>query len=467
MRIPSSQASGVPDWARQAVFYHIYPLGFLNAPHANTGQGAAVYRLSEISRWFDHITNLGVTAIYFGPLFESHTHGYDTVDYFQIDRRLGDNGLFREIVEELHQRNIRVILDGTFNHTGRGFFAFKDLQENKRASAYKDWYYVNWGADSAYGDGFAYKSWQGYESLPTLNTENPEVRQYIFEVARMWLSDMQIDGWRLDVAHELSQDFWWEFRRVCKKANPDAFLLGELIDGDYRTWVAPDLLDSGTDYQLYNALWRSFNNADLSVLKTALERAYHSEWGIFKDLALFNFLSNHDVTRILSLLEDTRHFYPALILLMTMPGIPSLYYGDEVGMTGHKEDGDAALRRPMPPPDAEWPDHEHAVYRQVARMTAIHKNHPALVYGRFAALEAEHTLFSFMRQHVRETAVIVINSGDQPVARQISIGQEGIPDGVRFRDVLDDKGAEFVVENGSLTIDRVWPGWGRILIADR
>lgn len=466
MRIPQ-QSEWPPEWARRAVFYQIYPLGFLDAPPRNDRRSDPVPRLAELRNWYDHIINLGVTAIYFCPVFESLSHGYDTVDFFSIDRRLGDTHLFREIVDELHELGLRVILDGVFNHTGREFFAFQDILQNGRDSQYVDWYFINWGSDSSYRDGFAYDCWENHQSLPRLNLDRPDTRNYIFEVARMWLGDVGMDGWRLDVAYEIDPGFWWEFRRVCKAAKPDCFLLGELIHGDYRKWVAPDLLDSGTNYQLHKAILGSFNDKNFWELKAVMERALHPEWGVFADLTLFNFLGNHDVTRILSELKDPRYFYPALIFLMTAPGIPCLYYGDEVGMHGRKKDGDRVLRRPMLLPDEVWPDKERNIYRETARLAAIRKQHPSLLYGRYAALNAGRTIFSFLRQYVRETAIIAINSGDKPVALSVPAGKEGIPDDTLFTDVLDHARQTYRVENGQLKIDKLWPGWGRIMVAER
>lgn len=467
MRTPQSIDS-VPEWARRAVFYHIYPLGFFNAPRHNGGRMAATPRLANLRNYYDHLLGLGVTALYIGPLFESGTHGYDTIDYFSVDRRLGDNNLFGQLVDELHERGLRVMLDGVFHHTGRGFFAFQDVCQHGRESRYKDWYLINWGADSHYHDGFSYECWEGHQALPRLNLNNPEVREYLFSIARMWLGDVGIDGLRLDVAHQVSPDFWWEFRRVCKQAKPDCFLVGELLGGDYRTWVAPDLLDSGTDYQLYKALWSSFNDRNFWELKAVLERAQHPEWGVFRDLQLLTFLGNHDVNRIGSQLADPRYVYPALILLLTLPGIPCLYYGDEVGMTGRVDgsEGDYAVRQPMPAPDDPWPNADRSLYRETSKLVQLRKAHPSLTYGRFAPLETGYQVFSFLRQHTREVAVVVINAGDQTVQLQIPVGREGIPDGTVFRDEMDDTRPTFQVSGGKLTIDALYPGWGRVLIAE-
>jgi cyclomaltodextrinase / maltogenic alpha-amylase / neopullulanase len=468
MRFPD-QIETIPEWARRAVFYHIYPFGFFNAPQSNSGRSASVPRLASLRNYYDHLQGLGITALYIGPLFESLTHGYDTSDYFTIDRRLGDVNLFRQIVDELHERGIRVILDGVFHHTGRGFFAFRDLLENRRESRYKDWYLINWGADSGYNDGFSYDCWEGHESLPRLNLDHPEVREYLFQVTRMWLGDVGIDGWRLDVAHKISPSFWWEFRRISKETRPDCFLVGELLGGDYRTWVAPDLLDSGTDYQLYKAMWSSFNDKNFWELKAVLERSKHPEWGVFRDLHLMTFLGNHDVNRIASQLTNARNLYPALILLLTLPGVPCLYYGDEVGMTGkvNGPDGDHPVRQAMPAPDDAWPNADRSLYLETSRLVNLRKTHPSLIYGRFAVLETGYEVFSFLREHPREVTVTAVNAGDEPTRIEIAIGREGIPDGTTFRDLLDDAQPEFVVSGGKLVIKTVYPGWGRVLVAAR
>ncbi len=464
MRIPQQPADWVPLWAREAVFYHIYPLGFLGAPRRNDRQGQVVPRLADLRRWFDHIAGLGVTAIYFGPLFESGSHGYDTIDYFTVDRRLGDITLFKQLVDELHARGLRIIVDGVFHHTSRDFFAFRDIREKGRDSRYAGWYLINWGSDSRYGDGFAYECWEGHQSLPRLNLDNREVRNYIFQVCQMWLGDIGVDGWRLDVAYAISPDFWWEFRRICKQINPDSFLLGELIHGDYRAYVAPDLLDAAINYQLYTSIWRSLNDANYWELQAVMERAIHPEFGLYRDLALFNFLGNHDVTRILSQLKNPRDVYLALIFLLTAPGIPCLYYGDEVGMTGRKEDGDATLRQPMPAPEAAWPDTQHHLYREIARLVSIRRSHPSLIYGSYATLHAKDTLFSFMRRHTREVVVVALNSGEKETALTLPVGQEGVLNGITFRDALDPQ-TSVTTRSGQLDIELLYPGWGRILIA--
>lgn len=244
-----------PEWFDEGLMYQIYPLGtpgpggggfFGGVPAENDMVSPPTQKILLLRQWYTHLVNLGVTSIYFSPLFESETHGYDTVDYFMIDRRVGDLASFKTIVKELHELGIKVILDGVFNHTGRSFFAFQALVKagaNWASCEYKDWYFLSEG-NSTYDDAFAYRSWEGHEELPELNVENQQVKDYLFKVAKFWLGEVQVDGWRLDVAHELPPAFWRDFRTACTEANPEHILLGEVIHGDYNTWYVPQVVQS-------------------------------------------------------------------------------------------------------------------------------------------------------------------------------------------------------------------------------
>ncbi|KAK3269464.1 hypothetical protein CYMTET_22097 [Cymbomonas tetramitiformis] len=271
----------LPEWAENAVFYQLYPLGFFGAPTLNDLAPTPVPRLAKLREYYGYFKDLGVTAVYFSPLFESDTHGYDTADYFQIDRRMGDVALFKEIVDELHSHGMRVVLDGVFNHTGRRHPAFVDVMEKgPHLSEYANWYTVGARPDDYEGwceipdeeHGFSYDCWEGHAMLPKLNHAEPAVREHIFEVARFWLKEIGVDGWRLDVAHEMSPDFWREFRTVCMEANPDCLLVGEMIHGNYNNWVGNDRLHSGTNYQLSRAIWHSVLTQNFDELSCALLR---------------------------------------------------------------------------------------------------------------------------------------------------------------------------------------------------
>lgn len=453
----------MPSWARSAIFYHIYPLGFLDAPHQNPG-GEVVHRLPALSGWLDHIALLGCNAIYLGPIFESISHGYDTTDYFRIDRRLGDEADFRAFIEHAHLRGMRVVLDGVFNHTGRDFFAFRDLREKGPASRYADWYHVDWTKRSRSGDPFAYRGWEGHEHLPRLNHSNPQVRDYIFEVARMWLKDNNIDGWRLDAIEEIPVDFVWALRRECKSARPDALLLAETVHGDFRTYVDEDLCDTGTNYQFYDPLWQALSSQDLTVLDSAFARIFDAEVGLYRHLMLMNFIGNHDVERIASRLDNPAQVFLALLLMMTVPGIPSLYYGDEIGLKGKKQNGgDWNLRPPMPPRE-DWPDQRGALYEATARLATLRRRTPALREGLYLPIDSAADCLAFLREARSQKAIVVVNARAGAQRIELNLREHGFGEGAGFVDMLDPKHPRFYVRDGKLNLPSVWGNWGHVLV---
>ena len=240
----------MPDipWYDKAVFYHIYPLGLCGCAHENTGNSESHF--DKLNEWAMHAKKIGCTAIYIGPLFESVGHGYETTDYKMVDRRLGTNDDFKEFVKNCHTNNIRVVVDGVFNHTGREFFAFQDIKKNRENSRYKDWYcHVNFGGNNEYNDGFSYENWGGYNLLAKLNVWNPEVKNYLFDVVRFWVSEFDIDGIRLDAADVLDMNFMSELGQVAKQVKKDFWLMGEVIHGDYGRWANSDRLHSVTNYE--------------------------------------------------------------------------------------------------------------------------------------------------------------------------------------------------------------------------
>eukprot|EP00793_Prasinoderma_coloniale_P001349 PRCOL_00005124-RA len=351
------ESAEVPEWALEGTIYQIYPLGFFDAEPTNDHTGPVQPRLAKIREYYDYFEALGVTILQFSPLFESDTHGYDTADYFQIDRRLGDVALMKEIVAELKERGIRVVLDGVFNHTGPSHKAFLGLQRNGVHSEYAGWYRLaarrnelpGW-CESAEGC-FAYDCWEGHAMLPELDVTNHDVKQHIFDVARFWLCEVGVAGWRLDVAYEVSAEFWSEFRNVCKEAKHDCWLVGEIIHENYNTIVGDGMLGSATNYQLSKAMWSSLNDLNYGELTWSMQR----EQALYSHLPLLNFVGNHDVARIASQLHQPQHYLHATAFLLLARGVPSIYYGDELGMEGRPGEGscefcggDDAMRRPMP-----------------------------------------------------------------------------------------------------------------------
>ena len=316
-------------WYDEAVFYHIYPLGLTGAPKHNS-YGEPVHRLNTILPWISHIKAIGCNAIYIGPLFESVGHGYETTDYKKLDSRLGTNEDLTNFVSECHSQGIRVILDGVFNHTGRDFFAFQDIKQNRENSRYKDWYCnVNFRGNNSFKDGFSYENWGGYDLLVKLNQHNPAVKDYICDVIRFWVSEFDIDGIRLDAADVMDFEYMKALRIVANEVKPDFWLMGEVIHGNYSRWANDRTLHSVTNYMLYKALYSSHN--DHNYFEVAHTIKYVSDM-IGNKSNLYTFVDNHDVERIYTKLNNKAHFLPVHIMLYTLPGIPSLYYGSEFAL---------------------------------------------------------------------------------------------------------------------------------------
>jgi glycosidase len=454
----------IPEWAKTAILYHIYPLGFFGAPKYSSEESGTVNRLLEIRSFYDHFKKLGVNVIQFGPLFESVSHGYDTVDYMKIDHRLGSNDLFKEITSELHDMNIRVIIDGVFNHVSRSYKSFKDVQAYREKSMFKHWHFVDFLKDSPYKDGFDYENWEGHYSLVKLNLNEKDVRDYIFSACNYWLKEIGIDGWRLDVAYLIDTNFWREFRKICKKARPDCLLIGEMIHGPYDKWVGPELLDVGTGYQVYKSSWSAIDSDNMYELKANLERSFHKDWGLFRDTTLLNFLGNHDCTRIRSILKDDRLLFPAFLFLFTTNGIPKIYYGDEIGLTGIKtEHSDDDVRQPMPRSSDDWPELGNQIFRNVQNFIQIRKNNHALTHGKLTPVFADNNTLAFIRRSTKQTILVIISTYLEQTEKTIPLWNQNL-DGCRFVELLTQGGnREYIVNNNQLHISELYPCWGRIL----
>jgi cyclomaltodextrinase len=361
-------------WAYERVFYQIYPLGFCGAPLENDGVEA--HRILQVIDWIPHLTKLGIGAVYFGPVFESDTHGYNTRDYRKIDVRLGSSADFRQVVDKLHAADIRVVIDGVFNHVGRGFFGFQDVLRNRENSPYRDWFNINFGGDSPFGDGLWYEGWEGNYDLVRLNLRNPAVADYLMSCVKQWIQEFDIDGLRLDVAYLLDQDFIRRLRRETSAWKEDFFLVGEMIGGDYRQIMGDDLCHSATNYECYKGLYSSFNSMNMFEIMHSLLRQFGSEpWCLYRGRHLLSFADNHDVSRLASVLNNPEHLKPAYTLLFGMPGIPIIYYGSEWGAKADKSQGDPALRPHFDQP--EW----NALTDHIAGCAKAFSSSRALQYG--------------------------------------------------------------------------------------
>ncbi|MBN1799869.1 MAG: alpha-amylase [Candidatus Lokiarchaeota archaeon] len=454
----------IPEWTKDAVIYHIYPLGFFGAPRFGKAEQDTVPRLEQIRVYYDHFEDLGVNTIQFGPLFESERHGYDTIEYFKIDHRLGTNEVFKKIVAELHDRNIRVVVDGVFNHVSREFPSFKDVQAYRENSWRKHWHFIDFSKDNPRGDGFDYKTWEGHYNLVKLNLAESDVKNHIFSAARYWLGEIGIDGWRLDVAYLLPYGFLQEFRSICKMSKPDCLLVGEAIHGPYSKLVGSAALDAATGFQVQKSIWSAFNNRNLFELKAILERSFHPQWGQERNVTLVNFLGNHDTNRISSQLDDKRNLYPAVLLLFTLNGIPKIYYGDEIGLLGKKiPTSDDPVRQAMPPYPFDLSKENFNLLNHYKLCIRLRKNHHALKVGNLVSLHAGSHELAFMRQSSRETLLIAISSASETTSMSIPLWNLEL-EGKIFVEQLEQGGAkEYRVERNRLHIPEIYPHWGRIL----
>ena len=390
-------------WANESVFYQIYPLGFCGAPFENDGN--LEHRILKVEEWIPHIKKLGCNAIYFSPLFESDTHGYNTRDFQKVDCRLGTNEDFKQVVEKLHAEGIKVVLDGVFNHVGRGFFGFQDVLEKRENSPYKDWFHLNFGGNSPYQDGLYYEGWEGHYDLVKLNLRHEAVVQYLFESIDMWIKEFDIDGLRLDVAYCLDHDFVRRLRKFCDSKKEDFFLVGEMLHGDYKVLVNDEMLHSATNYECYKGLHSSFNSMNMFEIIHSLQRQFGPEpWTLYRGKHLLSFVDNHDVSRIASILQKKEHLHLIYALAFGMPGIPCVYYGSEWGALGDKSQGDPALRVSFEKP--EWTN----LTEFIAQMAEAKKHSKALNYGSFRTVLLTNKQCIFERKVEGERVLVAINA---------------------------------------------------------
>ena len=410
-------------WYDEAVFYHIYPLGLLGAPTENKYDGVT-HRLRELKPWIDHIKAIGCNALYIGPLFESVGHGYETTDYRKLDSRLGDNDDLKDMVKQCHEKGIRVILDGVFNHTGRDFFAFKDIKQNRENSQYRDWYCnVNFGGNNEYNDGFSYDNWGGYNLLAKLNQRNPQVKDYICETIRFWVKEFDIDGLRLDAADVLDFDFMKTLRAIANEVKPEFWLMGEVIHGDYTRWVNEGTLHSVTNYVMHKGLYSGHNDHNYFEIAHTQRRLEGMGSSGSSNFRLYNFVDNHDVERIYTKLNNKAHFTPVHILLYTLPGIPSIYYGSEFAIEGRKERGsDASLRPALDYNNFKDAVNTNPATKLIAALGKIRQATPELSYGDYNELLLRNRQYAFSRNYNGRSVVVTVNNDDNDFSMCLPAG---------------------------------------------
>ncbi|CAM3430074.1 alpha-amylase family glycosyl hydrolase [Zobellia roscoffensis] len=444
---------------KHAIFYHIYPLGLLGADKTNDFVSAPVDRLSELNGWLEHMVDLGCNALYIGPVFESSTHGYDTADYYKIDRRLGDDTSLIALVNKAHRMGVKVVLDGVFNHVGRDFFAFKDLQKHGRNSKYIEWFVnVDFKKRSLLKDSFDYDTWSGYYQLVKLNLKNKEVRDYLFGAVKKWIDTYKIDGLRLDTADVLDFGFMKELSSFCKSRNPNFWLMGEVVHGNYNRWITDAHLDSVTNYDYHTPIYESFNLSDFSKIAVILKRQFGPK-GVYNNLSLYSFVDNHDVNRAASMLNKPEHLFPLYLLLFTLPGIPAIYYGSEWGFEGKRTaHSDEALRPCVQLDDVQEQAKHPKLLDAIKQFISVRKNCKNLVYGAYETVLVKKEQYAFSRKDKDKTMIVIINSSNKPITLKIPLN--GMFSGT-YIDILNE-GDSLIPSKTGLSVE-VPPCWGRIL----
>ena len=402
----------MPDWISTALWWQVYPLGFVGAETAAGAEHQVTHRLGHICAWLDYAVELGASGLALGPIFASSTHGYDTVDHFRIDPRLGDDADFDDLLRAVHQRGLKLLLDGVFNHVGRGFPAFQLVLADGPRAPPASWFRLSWPAGAVAGCEPCYADFEGHRQLVALNHDEPAVTDYVAAVMNHWLA-RGADGWRLDAAYAVPTGFWASVLPRVRAAHPQAYIVGEVIHGDYAEIVRAGGLDAVTQYELWKATWSAINDRNFFELAWALER--HN--GFLDSFVPFTFVGNHDVTRLASRLVDPRHLPHALVLLLSCGGTPSIYAGDEQAFRGVKQardGGDDAIRPAFPSKPADLAPYGWSTYRLHQRLIGLRRRNPWLHQARTRQLLLANEQFSYETSQGDNRLVVALNLGEHP-----------------------------------------------------
>ncbi|PFG35157.1 glycosidase [Sanguibacter antarcticus] len=439
-------------WIEHAIMWHVYPLGFLGAEKSAVDDGIH-HRLAGLHPWLDHAVDLGASAVMLGPVFASSTHGYDTVDHFQVDARLGDESDLVAFFDAAHARGLRVVLDGVFNHVGQGFAQFATALADGPGSPAAAWFHLRWPAD---GGPVEHDDFEGHSALVTLDHDNPAVADHVASVMEYWL-ERGADGWRLDAAYAVPPAFWAPVLARVRAAHPDVYVVGEVIHGDYTGIVHASGMDSVTQYELWKAVWSSLNDTNAYELAHALGR--HAAF--CDEFVPLTFLGNHDVTRIASRLDDPRHLPHALAVLLTVAGTPCVYAGDELGFEGIKEDragGDDAIRPAFPADPAALDPGASPVFRLHQELVGLRRRHAWLHTARTEVLSVTNTLLVYTSSSRAGTDAVVtaLSTSDDPTTVLLPApctllaGDGAVPDG----DPQGGSGSVVLPPHGWAVLDR-------------
>lgn len=429
-------------WIEKSNVYHIYPLGFCGCEqYRSESSEKPVPRIKKVIEWIPHLKEMHFNAVYFGPIFESVKHGYDTIDYTVIDRRLGTNQDFKEVCDALHANGIKVILDGVFNHVGRDNPMFMDVREKKQGSRYKDWFCgLNFGGNSPYNDGFWYEGWNNCYDLVKLNLYNEEVVNYLLSAVKMWIEEWDIDGIRFDAADCLRDEFIKRIHSFTRSLKPDFWLMGEIIHGNYARWANSEMFDCVTNYQCYKGIYSSHNDRNYFEIAHSIEY----QLGQYGNLYMYNFLDNHDVARLASVLRNPEHIECCYTMLYMMYGVPSVYYGSEFGIKGEKgrgENADVAIR---PCIELDIPDKDIKLMKHIAALGAIRQSIEAIQTGSYAKMDLKNQTFLFKREKDGNVVYVALNISDGDYTFRFNTKYPKLADRL--------SGRQFTVNNGNAEI---------------
>jgi cyclomaltodextrinase len=461
----------VPEWVQDAIFYQIFPDRFANGDPDNdppnvmnwgsspTSWGFQGGDLIGIIRKFDYLLDLGINAIYLNPIFQaSSNHRYNTTDYFHVDSKLGTLDDFHNLIDLAHKNQVRIILDGVFNHCGRGFFAFNDVLENQEYSPYRDWFHIKRFPVDAYSWGGAvdYLGWWGMKSLPKFNTNNPKTRKYLLNIARYWI-EQGIDGWRLDVPNEINDDdFWAEFRQVVKSANPEAYLVGEIWSADKR-WVGEEHFDGLINYPVMDALagFLATNTMDADHFAEKVEGLL-TMYPRDNAYAMYIPLDSHDTERILTRMgNDLNKTRLAYLFQFGYPGAPAIYYGDEIGLVGGK---DPECRGAFLWEETMW---NTELRKYLKALVALRKKHAALRRGDYFRIDGitNPACYAFARTKMDDKVLVILNANAARLKINVMIDKIGWEDGRIVSDLINPE-RRYKITNRSIKL--VLPGWSGI-----
>lgn len=404
------------SWFDGSAMYQIYPLGLCGAPRenswdwSNTWNAATrpVRRIDRVLNWIDHLKKLGINSIFFNPVLQSDTHGYNTRDFYTLDSRLGSNEDFAEVCQALHDNGFRLIFDALFNHVGRGFWAFRDVRDNMQNSRFIDWFKgIDFNRNTPCNDGFYYKAWKDNWDFPELNLDNEEVVEHIFGAIRKWEDLYRFDGLHLCLAEYLPRKFIRKIRTFCSEMGAGlggsiAFVAEVFDDIDCSRFISKKMAQSGVNRELRDSICNSFNQSNIYELAYTLNRQFGPD-GIYKNVPMMNFLDNHNYPRFETAMERKELVPLGWSLLPALPGFPCIYYGSEWGAEGRPAEDHWALRPSFEKP--EW----NQLTTCVQKAFEARKNSPALRYGTYKQLFQAKEQLVFERESCGEKFVIALN----------------------------------------------------------